>query len=63
MMEKVVKIVSIKDKQSDYDFWQSKDFKDRLEAIEMLRSQYIKFNSNVQPRLQRFCRVINQALS
>lgn len=61
MMEKVVKIVNLKDKQSDYDFWQTKDFKDRLEAIEMLRSQYIKFNANVQPRLQRFCRVINQA--
>lgn len=63
MMEKVVKIVNLKDKQCDYDFWQTKDFKDRLEAIEMLRSQYIKFNADVQPRLQRICRVINQERS
>ncbi len=60
-MEKVVKIAHLKDKQSDYIFWQTKGFKDRLEAIEMLRSQYIKFNKDVQPRLQRVCRVINQA--
>jgi hypothetical protein len=60
-MEKVVKIMHLKDKQSDYVFWQTRSYKDRLEAIELLRSQYIKFDKNVQPRLQRVCRVINQA--
>ena len=60
-MEKVVKIVNLKDKQSDFSFWQTKGFAERLEAIEMLRSQYIKFKKDVQPRLQRVCRVINQA--
>ena len=51
----------LKDKQSDYVFWQTRSYKDRLEAIELLRSQYIKFDKNVQPSLQRVCRVINQA--
>ena len=51
----------LKDKESDYVFWQTRSYKDRLEAIELLRSQYIKFDKNVQPRLQRVCRVINQA--
>jgi hypothetical protein len=60
-MEKVVKIVHLKDKQSDYSYWQTKSFAKRLEAIEILRSQYIKFIKDVQPRLQRVCRVINQA--
>ena len=60
-MEKVVKIMHLKDKQSDYVFWQIRSYKDRLETIELLRSQYIKFDKNVQPRLQRVCRVINQA--
>ena len=60
-MEKVVKILHLKDKQSDYVFWQTRSYKDRLEAIELLRSQYIKFDKNVQPRLQRVCRVIKQA--
>ena len=60
-MEKVVKIMHLKDKQSDYVFWQIRSYKDRLETIELLRSQYIKFDKNVQPSLQRVCRVINQA--
>lgn len=60
-MEKVVKIVNLKDKQSDYSFWQTKDYSERLEAIEMLRLQYIKFKKDVQPRLQRVCRVIKQS--
>jgi len=60
-MEKVVTIVKLKEKHSDYQFWQTKDFKARLEAIELLRSQFIKFRKDVQPRLQRVCRIINQA--
>jgi hypothetical protein len=60
-MEKVVNIVRLKDKQTDYFYWQSKSYKDRLEAIEMLRSQYIKFIKDAQPRLQRVCRIINQS--
>jgi hypothetical protein len=59
-MDKVVKIVSLNDKQSDYSFWLTKKISERLQAIEILRLQYINFNKNVQPRLQRVCRVINQ---
>ena len=60
-MDKVLKIIPLKQKQSDYDFWLTKSFKERLEAIELLRTQYIKFRKDVQPRLQRVCRIINQA--
>ena len=59
-MEKVVKIVHLKDKQSDYSFWLTKGLSERLEAIEMLRSQYIKYRKDVQPRLQRVCRIIDK---
>jgi Arc/MetJ family transcription regulator len=60
-MEKVVKIIPLQQKQSDYDFWLTKSVKERLEAIELLRSHYIKFRKDVQPRLQKVCRIINQA--
>ena len=60
-MEKVVNIIPLKQKQSDYHFWLTKSLNDRLDAIELLRSQYIKFRKDVQPRLQRVCRIINQA--
>lgn len=59
-MDKVVKIVSLKDKQSDYAYWSTKTEQERLEAIEFLRSQYIKFNKDVQSRLQRVCVIINR---
>ena len=60
-MDKVLKIVSLRSKNSDFDFWQSKSYQDRLAAIELLREQYIKLQKNVQPRLQRVCRVIKQS--
>lgn len=60
-MEKVVRIIGLKDKISDYKYWQSRPISERLEAIEMLRSQFIQFNKNAQPRLQRVCRVIKQS--
>ncbi len=59
-MEKVLKIVSLKEKHSDFAYWATKPVSERLEAIEFLRQQYIKFKKDVQPRLQRVCRVINQ---
>ena len=62
-VEKVVTIIGLKQKQSDFQYWQTKDSKTRLEAIELLRNQYIKFKKDVQPRLQRVCRVINKTSS
>jgi hypothetical protein len=62
-MIKVLKIVSLKDKHSDFAYWTTKSLKERLDAIEFLREQYIKFKKDVQPRLQRVCRIINQKQS
>lgn len=59
-MEKVIKITNLKEKGNDFAYWMSKTEQERLEAIELLREQYIKYNQNVQQRLQRVCRVINQ---
>lgn len=58
-MERVIRIANLKDVQSDFLFWQTKSFQERLEAIELLRAQYIKFRKDVQPRLQRVCRIVN----
>ncbi len=59
MMEKVVTIRSLKDKKTDFAYWQSRPETERLAAIETLRQQYIKFKyGNVQPRFQRVCQII-----
>ena len=59
-MEKVLNIISNKDKKSDFIFWQGKSFLERLEAVELLRNQYFSLNKNVQQGFQRVCRVIDQ---
>lgn len=59
-MDKVVKIVSLKEKHSDFSYWMSKSPQERLDAIETLRDQYIRFIKDVKPGFQRVCRVINQ---
>jgi len=59
-MEKVIKITGLRDQQNDFNYWQSRSDVDRLHAIEMLRQQYINFQQDVQPRLQRVYRIINK---
>lgn len=60
-MEYVLKITKKKQDISDFAYWNTIPYAKRLETIEMLRQQYINFNKNVQPRLQRVCTIINKA--
>jgi hypothetical protein len=62
-MDRVVKITSLKDKSSDFQFWMSKSFLQRLQAIETLRSQYIKYQQNAESGLQRISTVVNRKQS
>ena len=59
-MQKSLKIVQMKDKNNDFLFWSSKTEVERLQAIETLRQQYINYKKDVQPRLQRVYRIVNQ---
>ena len=56
-MEKILKIVRLKDDNTDFLYWTSRTEIERLEAIETLRQQYINYKKDVQPKLQR---VVNQ---
>lgn len=62
-MEKIVKITNLKDKNTDFKFWLTKTEIQRLEAVEMLRQQYLNYKKDVQSRLQRVYRIINQKQS
>ncbi|HEY6436233.1 MAG TPA: hypothetical protein VIY47_06560 [Ignavibacteriaceae bacterium] len=59
-MEKVLKITSVKEKQSDYSYWLTKSPLELLAAIEFLRQQFIEHKNEFQPGLQRVCKVINK---
>ena len=56
-MEKVLKIKSIKDDDNDYEYWLNKSYQERMDALEILRSQYIESlgenSKDVQQGLQR----------
>jgi hypothetical protein len=62
-MKKGLKIISLKDKQSDYKYWLTKSYQERIDAIELLRLQFINYSKNAQQRFQRVCSVINQKQS
>ncbi len=59
-MDKTIKISKLHQSKSDYNFWLTKSYIERIEAIEFLRYQFIEFK-NVHNRLQRVCRIINKA--
>ena len=59
-MDNVIRIVDMKDDRGDLDYWLSKSPAERIEAIEILREQYVRFKGDVQQGLQRVCRVIEQ---
>ena len=59
-MEKVLKIVQLKDKNTDFTFWKTQTEIQRLEAVELLRQQHFKFEKDIEPRLQRICKIINK---
>lgn len=57
-MEKVVKIVHLRDSSTDLAYWLTKTPQERLAAIEILRQHYFKL-MGIEPRLQRVCRIID----
>lgn len=57
-MEKTVRIIALRDDQSDLTYWLSKSHQERLMAIEILRQQYVRLKC-IEPGLQRVCRIVN----
>jgi hypothetical protein len=59
-MEKVISVIKKSDDGNDFKFWQSKSYQERIDAIEILRSQYFQMKKNVQQGLQRVYTVVKQ---
>jgi hypothetical protein len=58
VIEKVVKIVPMRQPSSDYAYWCSRPVQERIDTLEMLRQQYIEFGKDADPGLQRILRVV-----
>jgi hypothetical protein len=59
-MEKVLKITTLKDQGNDYAFWLIKTEKERIKAIEFLRSNYIKFKKMFSEDFKDFVEVLQK---
>lgn len=60
MMDKVLRITTLKEAGTDFEYWIQKSYAERLEAIEFLRQQYIQFK-HANQGFQRVCRIIRKA--
>ncbi len=61
-MDKKLKISTLRSQSTDLDFWLTKTVSERLNAIELLRKQYIDY-TNADKRLQRVCRITHKTQS
>jgi|KBSMisStaDraftv2_1062788.scaffolds.fasta_scaffold128862_2 hypothetical protein len=60
MIEKIVHKKKLKDASNDFLYWCSKPVEERLEALEILRAQYIQNLPDVQQRFQRVYRIAHK---
>jgi hypothetical protein len=54
---KKVHIGNISSLPKDAVFWRSQTYEERLTALEEIRVEYHRWRYNVEPRLQRICKI------
>lgn len=59
-MEKVLHVVNKKEVQNDHVFWKQKSAQERIDAIEILRLQYIQMQKDVQQGVQKVYTIIKR---
>jgi len=59
-VEKVLHVVNKKEVQNDYVFWKQKSAQERINAIEILRLQYIQMQKDVQLRVKRAYKIVKR---
>lgn len=52
MIAKRVKVARMNQPASDYAYWRSRPIRERIDALETLRQQYMEFSKDVHPGLQ-----------
>ena len=52
-IEKVVKKIKIDEQPSDFSFWKTKSYAERLAALEQIREEYNSWRYNAEQRFQR----------
>lgn len=60
MIEKVVHIVKLKDKKTDFKYWQSQSVEKRMEALEEIRQEYNSWRYGDWQGFQRVFKIIRR---
>ena len=56
-----IRIYKMSETPTDFAYWQSRPYSERLAALESIRNDYIKWAYDSKPGFQRVYRIIKQA--
>ena len=59
-ISKVVKKFKIHEQPSDFSYWQSKSYEERLNALEQIREEYNQWRYHAEQGFQRVCRIVKR---
>jgi hypothetical protein len=54
----IIKILNLKDQKNDFAFWQNQSYQKRLQTLEEIRQEYIKWKYGSQPGFQRVYKIV-----
>ena len=57
---KVVTKYKIDEQPSDFSFWQSKSYQERIDALEQIRQEYNQWRYHAEQGLQRVYKIIKR---
>ena len=56
-----IQIFKMGEAPTDFAYWQTRPYEERLAALESIRNDYIKWAYDIQPGFQRVYRIVKQA--
>ena len=59
-IERIYTKVPVQEQKSDFEYWQSQPYAERLAALEALRREYHQWRYHAEPRLQRVYRIVKR---
>jgi len=60
-IDKVIKKYKIDEQPSDFSFWQTKSYEERLAALEQIRKEYNSWRYDAEQGFQRVFRIVKRA--
>jgi len=59
-IEKVYTKVSLREQRSDFAYWQTRPYEERIAALEEIRREFHQWEPGAEPRIQKVCTIIKR---